>query len=219
MGIYGHVFFHLRDRLHSVINNDTSKLSRATKFMVMYPATYVLLTLPIAIGRMVAMAGVEMPSMFFCIAGSFLTSCGWVDALLYTMTRRIFVNGDLSNNQYSRNNGTGPTTHGAHHGDVNLFSLQSMHKDVGGRTVTIVGGANRMSRALGKTPHTNQSRTLSKRDHSPSGSQDSIIKDGVIGVYTETNILVESADGEDSIKADSVDLRHHSEGEVRTTSI
>jgi len=37
IAIYGHVFVHLRGRIRSVINNDTSKLTRATKFMVMYP--------------------------------------------------------------------------------------------------------------------------------------------------------------------------------------
>lgn len=37
IAIYGHVFIHLRGRIRSVINNDTSKLTRATKFMVLYP--------------------------------------------------------------------------------------------------------------------------------------------------------------------------------------
>lgn len=34
IAIYGHVFIHLRGRIRSIINNDTSKLTRATKFMV-----------------------------------------------------------------------------------------------------------------------------------------------------------------------------------------
>lgn len=37
IAIYGHVFIHLRGRIRGVINNDTSKLTRATKFMVLYP--------------------------------------------------------------------------------------------------------------------------------------------------------------------------------------
>jgi hypothetical protein len=37
IAIYGHIFVHLRGRIRSVINNDTSKLTRATKFMVLYP--------------------------------------------------------------------------------------------------------------------------------------------------------------------------------------
>ena len=37
IAIYGHVFIHLRGRIRSVSHNDTSKLTRATKFMVLYP--------------------------------------------------------------------------------------------------------------------------------------------------------------------------------------
>jgi hypothetical protein len=57
IAIYGHVFIHLRVRIRNVVHNDVTKLARATKFMIMYPAVYVLLTLPIAVGRMVAMTG------------------------------------------------------------------------------------------------------------------------------------------------------------------
>lgn len=37
IAIYGHVFIHLRGRIRSIMTNDTSKLTRATKFMVLYP--------------------------------------------------------------------------------------------------------------------------------------------------------------------------------------
>lgn len=35
IAIYGHIFIHLRGRIRGIIANDTSKLTRATKFMVM----------------------------------------------------------------------------------------------------------------------------------------------------------------------------------------
>lgn len=60
IAIYGHIFFHLRGRISSIIHNDVSKLARATKFMIMYPLVYVILTLPIAVGRMVAMTGMYL---------------------------------------------------------------------------------------------------------------------------------------------------------------
>ncbi|KAF2691736.1 hypothetical protein K458DRAFT_4852 [Lentithecium fluviatile CBS 122367] len=198
IAIYSHIFFHLRGRLRGIINNDsTNKLSRATKFMVMYPAVYVILTLPIAVGRMVAMAGVDMPDLFFCIAGSFLTSCGWIDAVLYTLTRRIFIGSDISGHHYNRTV-TAITTNAARPGDEDI-GMKSLNKDMGARTVTIVGGANRISRIV--DPRT-RSKLQRSRSHpnplgesSPTGSQDSIMKPApnCIGIVTETNIQVESA--------------------------
>ncbi|KAF1841601.1 uncharacterized protein K460DRAFT_369607 [Cucurbitaria berberidis CBS 394.84] len=210
--IYAHIFFHLRGRIRSIMANDTSKLTRANKFMVLYPLVYVILTLPIAVGRMVAMTGTHMPDIFFCVAGSMLTSCGWIDALLYTLTRRILVSGDLSTGNYNRTHDvTAIATNAARPGDVNDYGLQSMSskEPIAGsaRTVTIVGGSNRLSRLAdhrrGRS-HTQRSRQeeTMHEDLSPTrtGSQDSIYKpmhiENAINIVTETNIQVESASEE-----------------------
>ncbi|KAF1365807.1 hypothetical protein EJ07DRAFT_93311 [Lizonia empirigonia] len=202
IAIYGHVFIHLRGRIQSIINNDTTKLTRATKFMVMYPAVYVILTLPIAVGRMVAMTGTQLPDVFFCIAGSLLTSCGWIDALLYALTRRILVTNDISTAQYNR---TGVTTvdtaNAARSGDYENYGLMSMDKEtIPAHSVTIVGGSNRISRLVDSRLGRSQSRKThmdSLRESSPTGSQDSIIKTGSLAdgikVQVETNIHVETA--------------------------
>jgi hypothetical protein len=187
------------------MNNDTTKLFRATTFMVLYPAVYVILTLPIAIGRMVVMTGMEMPDAFFCVVGTLLTSCGWIDALLYTLTRRILVSNEMSVRQHTYNrNVTAVTANTTRPGDD--LDLQSTPKDATttdtARTVTIVGGAgNRISRLVGNRRRSvirekhNHLDTL--RESSTSGSQDSIIKAGptssAIGIVTETHIQVESA--------------------------
>lgn len=162
----------------------------------MYPAVYVILTLPIAVGRMVTMAGVEMPDLFFCIAGSFLTSCGWIDALLYALTRRVLVGGDISGHHYNRTTASNVARPGDHYG------LQSMDKEMGAaRTVTIVGGSNRISRMVdhsrGRKSHRVKGHPETLAENSLSGSQDSIMKPGPnsIGIVTETNIQVESASG------------------------
>ena len=231
VAIYAHIFFHLKGRLRSIINNDTAKLSRATRFMIMYPATYVILTvrsilfhirsishetnaqaqLPIAIGRMVTMAGVTLPDVFFCIAGSFLTSCGWVDALLYTLTRRVFVNGDISGHAYNRTT-TATAVNAARPGDD--YGLQTMNKEIG-RTVTIVGGTNRLSRMVDKK---RRGHPGGMGEHSPSGSQDSIIKPIVgssgIAIVTETNIQVENALQSDDDSQNHWNSRSNSEGDI-----
>jgi hypothetical protein len=151
---------------------------------------------------MVAMAGVPMPDIFFCIAGTFLTSCGWIDALLYTLTRRVLVSSDLSSANYTHNV-TAITTNVTRPGDMNDFGLQSMSskEPIAGtaRTVTITGG-NRISRIVehrrGRS-HTNTARDETQREDSPirTGSTDNLkpVRMGrAIEIVTETNIRVES---------------------------
>lgn len=65
------------------------KVNRIAINMMLYPCCYILLTLPLSVGRMWSMAHGRTTSIVFsCIAGSLMTSCGWVDCLLYTLTRR-----------------------------------------------------------------------------------------------------------------------------------
>jgi G protein-coupled glucose receptor regulating Gpa2 C-term len=96
--IYAHVFLHLRKRLQTIREvgvhrsaGNKERLSQAARYMILYPIIYIVLTLPIASGRMAAMAGNKLPIAFYGVAGSFLTSCGWLDTLLYTLTRRVFI--------------------------------------------------------------------------------------------------------------------------------
>jgi hypothetical protein len=200
IAIYGHVFVHLRASIRSIMNNDTSKLIRATKFMILYPIAYLALTFPIAVGRMAVMGGKKLPDSFFLVAGALLTSCGWVDALLYALTRRVLVNNELSTGQYNCTvNAT--LTNATRPGDAQNYGLSSMpSKEVASnaRTVTIVGGSNRISRLVGDRRGRNPMRSrqhASMIEASPTrtGSQDSMIKpqDG-INIVTETNIQVES---------------------------
>ena len=212
MAIYGHIFVHLRGRMRSIMNNDTTKLFRAKKFMILYPAVYVTLTLPIAVGRMVVMTGTEMPDAFFCVAGILLTSCGWIDVLLYALTRRVLVSNEMSvgHRTYSQNVTT-ITADATRPGDD--MGLQSLSRDAAAgtaRSVTIVGGAgNRMSRLVAH--RRGRSFIPEKyhhpdplRENSPTGSQDSIIKSehllNAIEIVTETNIQVGSAFPDESSK-------------------
>ena len=160
---------------------------------------------------MVAMTGTQMPDVFFCIAGSLLTSCGWIDAVLYALTRRVLVTQDLSTGQYNRTHNpvTAITTNAARPGDIDDYGLQSMtgkeNTTSTARSVTIVGGSNRLSRIVDNkrgrsyNSRSRQEETLREED-SPTrtGSQDSIIKPAPAGnhieIVTETNIQVETAE-------------------------
>jgi hypothetical protein len=154
---------------------------------------------------MAIMAGNQLPDTFFMVAGALLTSCGWVDALLYTLTRRVLVNTDLSTGQYSRTvNAT--LTNAARPGDAQNYGLSSMTgkepTTSTARTVTIVGGSNRISRLVDhrrgrNATHSKHQESMAENSPTRTGSQDSIIKpmyQNGINIVTETNIQVESTD-------------------------
>jgi len=62
--------------------------------MVAYPVVYVICTLPLASARMASMGGHPPSYSRLCLAGAMITSNGWLDVLLYTLTRRIMVFSD-----------------------------------------------------------------------------------------------------------------------------
>lgn len=75
----------------SVPNQRTVKaVNRITKLMMLYPMVYVVLTLPLSSVRMWSMAhgGQSVSDITSCTVGALLASCGWVDSLLYTLTRK-----------------------------------------------------------------------------------------------------------------------------------
>jgi hypothetical protein len=75
---------------------DPRTINHAARYMIIYPTIYVLCTLPLAAGRMAAMTGHIVPYWYYCIAGAAITSCGWLDVLLYAFTRRVLVFSDAA---------------------------------------------------------------------------------------------------------------------------
>jgi hypothetical protein len=73
---------------------DTRSINRAVGYMIIYPTIYVLSTLPLAAGRMVAMTGQVIPYWHCCIAGAAITSCGCLDVLIDAFTHRVLVFSD-----------------------------------------------------------------------------------------------------------------------------
>lgn len=94
--IYAIIYGILIHRIHTgYYSPEESKRVRAiSNLMVVYPAVYVICTLPLASARMAAMTG-EPPSLArLCLAGAMITSNGWLDVLLYACTRRIMIFSD-----------------------------------------------------------------------------------------------------------------------------
>jgi G protein-coupled glucose receptor regulating Gpa2 C-term len=105
---------------------DPAVLRRAMKYMVIFPLAYVVLTLPLAAGRMAAMRGVRISFAYYGLAGASITSCGWVDVVLYCFTRRVLL---FSQAPPSRNDFGFDTLGWKHGGNDSFF----------GNTTTIEG--------------------------------------------------------------------------------
>lgn len=171
-------------------------VNRITKLMTLYPCVYVLLTLPLSAGRMWSMANDSPYSYeYACVAGALITSCGWVDSLLYTLTRKRLLQDTMPGATSSRR------TRGSEW-DNELGSKGITHT----RTVTVEGGQvmdtlSPSGETYGSRPrsyvtqtqpshhHTNSNLTY-ERPPSPNGSIDPILSGrGSVG-KTKTEISV-----------------------------
>ena len=152
-------------------------VNRITALMTLYPCVYVLLTLPLSVGRMWSMAhgGAAYGDAYACVAGAMITSCGWVDSLLYTLTRRRLLRDTMPATSSRRTRGS------------------DFDKDVGSkgithtRTVTVEGGQmmdtlslspisySRANSGAASAPHTTD--YAFEHPPSPSGSIEPILPD------------------------------------------
>lgn len=107
----------------------------ARPLMLMYPAIYVVCTIPLAAGRIATLAGQQPPLAYFCVAGAMIASNGWLDALLYSITRA-----DLIFSESPPGDATGLET----------FGIYGLHGRTGGLGTTTViesgKGEGRLSR-------------------------------------------------------------------------
>jgi len=93
--IYALIFSIIRQRVASSFY-DTETKARANnvaKLIIAYPIIYVICTLPLVIARLMSMAGREVTFLQLCVAGAMITSNGWLDVLLYSITRRALLFG------------------------------------------------------------------------------------------------------------------------------
>jgi hypothetical protein len=77
------------------------RIMRTARYMVVYPFAYVALTLPLASGRVSAMAGHEPPLSFFPAAGTLMACCGITDVLLYIWTRKALLKSSVGIKPFS----------------------------------------------------------------------------------------------------------------------
>lgn len=89
--MYACLYIGLWSRIRSNYYTPAAALhaKQAARLMALYPAVYVCCTLPLASARMVSIAGHQPSYSRLCVAGAMITSNGFLDVLVYTLTRRI----------------------------------------------------------------------------------------------------------------------------------
>jgi hypothetical protein len=88
--VYAVIFIILQRRVRGAFYKDTETAVRArsaAKVIVVYPIVYVVCTLPLVKARLTSMANQPVTFVELCVAGAMITSNGWLDVLLYTLTR------------------------------------------------------------------------------------------------------------------------------------
>ncbi|KAI1386805.1 G protein-coupled glucose receptor regulating Gpa2-domain-containing protein [Hypoxylon trugodes] len=83
-----------------VPSRSVETLRRARTAMLAYAIVYTLLSLPLAAGRMASMSNNQLSDEYYLFAGALFTCSGWVDTILYTITRRALLFDEL--NVYGR---------------------------------------------------------------------------------------------------------------------
>ncbi|KAJ6098832.1 hypothetical protein N7467_000367 [Penicillium canescens] len=122
VALYAVMFFQLRRQIKasSILGNSQlesfKRLRRVVGYMTIYPIVYIVLSLPLAAGRMATANGNPPNITFFCCAGAIITSSGLVDVVLYTLTRRNLIidsepSHDRSYNKFASSKGRKGDTH------------------------------------------------------------------------------------------------------------
>lgn len=88
------MFFYLRRRMKQAKmlrhgqQESLRRLNRVVVYMVIYPFVYLVLSLPLAAGRMATAQGDPPSKTYFGIAGCLMALSGIMDVAVYTLTRR-----------------------------------------------------------------------------------------------------------------------------------
>lgn len=196
-------------RRYQSASTDPITTSRVAKYMLIYPTIYVTCTLPLASSRMAAMTGREIPFSIYCLAGAFITSNGWLDVIMYALTRQVLI---FRADPPSLDDMGLDTFGGMWDAKNSLF----------GTTTRIEGGvlsdrkdrSSRRARSRGATP--DHGRRISSR----SGSMDDLFGVQVPGhVHQKTTVQVHTSNIHDDDIGDigMRDLSHDSDKSITKT--
>ena len=176
--IYALIWIILQRRVKQSFYSNSDTLLRArsaAKVIIAYPIVYVVCTLPLVKARLTSMAHEKVSFLELTIAGAMITSNGWLDVLLYGLTRRAFL--------------FGPDITDAQAGILETFRFRP-DQDYGTTTIIEADKPTRMP----------SRRKLSHQAlHSKSGSTEELWST-TPGVKTETTVVIRN----DAMEMDAI---------------
>lgn len=216
--IYVITFIQLRKKTTNLFKNglDNSNVTnqatiaavnRITKLMTLYPCVYVCLTLPLSTGRMWIMAhhGHTTSVAFQCVAGSLITSCGWVDSLLYTLTRKRLLQDTMPGNSSRRTHGDSANWEATELGSKGITHTRTVTVENGQMMDTFRVPEDKDEAAMPRKQWS-EPNSSSERAPSPNGSIDPILsgKGSTGRTKTEVTVGTRNAKSEESDEDEDV---------------
>jgi hypothetical protein len=185
--IYGVLYHRIRTEYYTP--DEVSRVKSIANLMVVYPIVYVVCTLPLASSRMASMSNHQPSNARLCFSAIMITSNGWLDVLLYTLTRRIMI---FSDEPPREDNG------------IDTFSpiWRDRPKRFGGHTTIETMASSARHKAKNRSGHVRAGRglvSLSSRDE----SSDDLYGAGLGNIKLETTTTVIS---EPAVQADFDEL-------------
>lgn len=177
---YSLLFYILQRRLRNGYYKTTGAAERAkaaARSIIPYPIIYVVCTLPLASLRISSMAKNVPTFTSLTFAGAMITSNGWLDVILYSLTRRHLMFG----NEPLKEDVRGLDTFFWRTGDNNF-----------GTTTTIEAGASAAGGVVGRTNSSARKRRPLFDDHRNSSTEElvdlELADERTVKLKTEVNV-------------------------------
>lgn len=173
------------------------RLNRVVVYMVIYPVVYLILSLPLAAGRM-ASEGNKFPShKYFAGAGSMMASSGFVDVLVYTFTRKhllLDTESSITDSRSANENNNKNNSDGDNLADT-MNSFQAQVSITGGKIDGAGKGVRNPFAARGRRGLRRPPRDSLRSIEIPDGDEEDTELGDIgtnvpYGVYQETTIEV-----------------------------
>ena len=143
----------------------------------------------------------NLPDTYQCVAGALLASCGWVDTLLYTLTRKALINGGgnasnrrtrSSSNNHAKSSKDDPSSIDAAHGGS---ILQTRTVTISANQIYALDTIDEDHRGRAHTNHHYHKKSFGgeRAGHSPTGSLDPIFSGQHRGDKVGSEVVVSSA--------------------------
>ncbi|KAJ5666649.1 hypothetical protein N7462_011058 [Penicillium macrosclerotiorum] len=203
--LYAIMFFYLRRRmtqskmLRRGQQESLHRLNRVVIYMVIYPLVYLVLSLPLAAGRMATARGDSPSKTYFGVAGCLMALSGLMDVGVYTLTRRHLLidtehsttdrNYDITDSQWQTQI---TTTAGGGTGNRSRKGGFNMGSRLGSKFRRSIPAADKETR---KSPFDDSTEDIVPKDDMEMSNFGAVYQETTIEISHEPATSAESVDG------------------------